>query len=305
LPSVIGGPGSDFTSAYLLAKLSLKPNIAIYLIGVTKLSKVCFVIGPIGAPDSEVRKEADEFIHYIVKPCVTELGYGLPRRADLLPEPGRITSQIIELLNSADLVVADLTRNNANVYYELSCRHAIGKPAIHMAQKGTPLSFDIADNRTIFYSMHVRAVEEAIEDLRKQIETISEPKYKSRNPIFDAIGLIELEKSTEPMQQAVAQITRDIASLRGEMADVRSRLPALQLPASWEAGGNMLAALQRGQGFYTPAQHNLFSGFLPGGAPVGGPGYVGDPEGANNLSLKTAEEPKDAHRAAEVRRGRS
>jgi hypothetical protein len=117
------------------------------------MTKSCFVIGPIGPAESDIRVEADDFINYIVGPCVEELGFDKPIRADHLAEPGWITSQIIELLQSADLVIADLTRNNANVYYELSCRHAIGKPAIHMAAKGTALSFDVADQRTIPYTM--------------------------------------------------------------------------------------------------------------------------------------------------------
>jgi hypothetical protein len=97
------------------------------------VKKVCFVICPIGAPGSDVRKDADDFLKYIVTPCTNEFGYAEPTRADQLPEPGRITSQIIELLNSADLVIADLSRGNENVFYELSFRHAIGKRAIHMA----------------------------------------------------------------------------------------------------------------------------------------------------------------------------
>jgi hypothetical protein len=43
----------------------------------------------------------------------------------------------VTLLLEADLVIADLTTNNANVYYELSLRHAIGKPVIHMAAEET------------------------------------------------------------------------------------------------------------------------------------------------------------------------
>jgi hypothetical protein len=187
-----------------------------------KLAKVCFVIGPIGPPSSEIRAAADDFINYIVAPCVVDIGYDKPIRADMLPEPGRITSQIIELLNSADLVIADLSTNNANVYYELSCRHAIGKPAIHMAVEGTPLSFDVADNRTIFYTMHARRVDLAREELKGQIERVHEAAYKVRNPILDAIGLITLEKSTEPTQQALASLVRKIDSLQHDVADLTS-----------------------------------------------------------------------------------
>jgi hypothetical protein len=185
------------------------------------LPKVCFVICPIGSFGSEIREAADDFIKYIVTPCTHELGYDEPIRADKLPEPGRITSQIIELLNSADLVIADLSRGNANVYYELSCRHAIGKPAIHMAFEGTQLSFDVADNRTIPYTMHASRVEQAREQLTAQIKRVEEPGYKPRNPILDAIGLISLERSTEPTQQSLASLIRQVTSLQSDIASLR------------------------------------------------------------------------------------
>jgi hypothetical protein len=68
------------------------------------LTKVCFVICPIGPFGSDIREVADDFMKYIVNPCTDDLGYDPPIRADQLPEPGRITSQIIELLKSAHLV---------------------------------------------------------------------------------------------------------------------------------------------------------------------------------------------------------
>jgi hypothetical protein len=185
------------------------------------LAKVCFVICPI-------REAADDFMKYIVAPCANELGYGKPVRADHLPEPGRITSQIIELLQSADLVIADLSGGNANVFYELSCRHAIGKPAIHMAFDGPPLPFDVYDNRTIRYTMHASHVERAKEELTRQIKRVEEPGYKVRNPILDAIGLITLEKSTEPTQQALASLIRQVASLQGDIASLQGDIGYLR-----------------------------------------------------------------------------
>jgi hypothetical protein len=183
---------------------------------------------------------ADDLMKYIIAPCAVELGYDKPIRADSLPEPGRITSQIIDLLNGADLVIADLTANNANVFYELSCRHAVGKPAIHMALDGTPLPFDVADNRTIFYTMHASRVERAKEELTGQIKRIEEPGYKARNPISDAIGLIALEKSTEPTQQAIASPIRQVASLQGDISDLRLSLAPQPM---LDSGQNSLADL--------------------------------------------------------------
>src|ERR1051326_3457979 len=104
------------------------------------MPKSCFVIGPIGEAGGLIRAAADAFMTYIVEPTLgrPEFAYATPvLRADKLGEPGRITSQIITLLMEADLVISDLTGNNPNVYYELSLRHALGKPAIHMAENGT------------------------------------------------------------------------------------------------------------------------------------------------------------------------
>src|SRR5215472_15936322 len=95
--------------------------------------KRCFVIGPIGERDSKVRTHADDLIQYIIAPVIENCGYGPPERSDMMPEPGRITTQIVRELKEADLVIADLSFDNPNVYYELSLRHALGLRLIHMA----------------------------------------------------------------------------------------------------------------------------------------------------------------------------
>ena len=48
-----------------------------------------------------------------------EIGYEAVR-ADEIAEPGSITSQIMQRIFDDDLVVADLTDHNPNVFYELS-----------------------------------------------------------------------------------------------------------------------------------------------------------------------------------------
>jgi len=183
----------------------------------------CFVIGPIGEAGSAIRAEADDFMKYIVTPVVAhkDFGYDPPIRADSLNEPGRITSQIIKLLMDADLVIADLTGNNPNVYYELCLRHALGKPVIHMALDGTTLSFDVRDNRTIFYTMHSRAAEGARAELDKQIRHIRKDGYKAMNPILETVGIVNLERSTVPEQAALGQLMGMVERLSGDVQDIQ------------------------------------------------------------------------------------
>lgn len=75
-----------------------------------------------------------------------------PLRVDEVVAPGSITNQAIQELLRADLVVADVSSANSNVYYELGVRQSISQGGVILiARRGTRLPFDIAHQRVIFY----------------------------------------------------------------------------------------------------------------------------------------------------------
>src|SRR5690349_10032057 len=86
-------------------------------------SKVCFIASPIGAAGSDARRRSDLVKRYIIDEALKPLGYET-RRADDIDKSGEITTQIVADLIEADLLVADLTGHNANVFYELAIRHS-------------------------------------------------------------------------------------------------------------------------------------------------------------------------------------
>ena len=98
-------------------------------------SKNCFVICPIGDKNSPTRDWSDLIFECIIKPVTEKKGYKTFRASDLA-EPGIITSQIVQNLIDSDLVIADLTFGNPNVFYELAIRHFTKKPCIHMIKSG-------------------------------------------------------------------------------------------------------------------------------------------------------------------------
>jgi hypothetical protein len=63
--------------------------------------------------------------------------------------PGTVTLKIIERIHQADVVVADLSSDNPNVYYELGIAHSLVRPTILFKLKSKPLPFDVYGERAL------------------------------------------------------------------------------------------------------------------------------------------------------------
>lgn len=155
--------------------------------------KVCFVISPIGDEGSDIRKISDLTYEYIIRPVVEEFGYHLTR-ADYIKEPGIITSQIIDQIVESPLVIADLSDNNPNVFYELAIRHIIQKPYIQMIRSGQKIPFDITGLRTIPFDIDLKSADSAKKELFDQINSIQNGKFNKNNPITSAIHQSNIQK---------------------------------------------------------------------------------------------------------------
>ena len=95
-------------------------------------------------------------------------------RADEVAGPGLIIGDIIRELSSSQLIIADITPINANVYFEVGYALALSKPTILLAQKGTALPFDVAGFRTLFYEDTIGGKKRLEEGLRRHIDAILE-----------------------------------------------------------------------------------------------------------------------------------
>ncbi len=175
--------------------------------------KLCFVIAPIGDDGSDVRKRSDQILDHIIKPAVGEHGYSAVR-ADKIEKPGVITSQVIQHIVEDDLVIADLTDRNPNVFYELAVRHAIRKPFIHLIQKGERIPFDVAGTRTVFVDHHdLDSVAAAMSEIGNQIKSIEDGSTQIETPISVSLDLQILRQSDDPRQRSLAEIMSAITEL--------------------------------------------------------------------------------------------
>ncbi|MGH9548104.1 MAG: hypothetical protein ACRD3W_01970 [Terriglobales bacterium] len=182
--------------------------------------KRCFIICPIGADGSEERARSDKLLKFILEPVCKKYGYDCVR-ADRLPNPGIITNQIMEYLVDSELVIADLTGKNPNVFYELGIRHCTGKPFIQVMFSKVEVPFDIANVRTTPYTLEVDAIEPAQKAIANQIKWISENPDKIINPVSLSVNLGTLIGGNRT-EQMLAQTGKLISAMHKKVDTIEA-----------------------------------------------------------------------------------
>ena len=173
------------------------------------------------------------------------------KRADELREPGIIDHLCTEWLLEADVVLADLTFSNPNVFYELGIRQALSKKStVLIAQSNSILPFDVRNQSVISYDyFHAPSLPRFHERLTATLmAAAAKPAgspvhdylpglYVERRPggkdpaeeIADLQAEIERLRASATIEQGTAaQFERRIA-LRSELTDLLSRLIQAQL----------------------------------------------------------------------------
>lgn len=180
--------------------------------------KECFVISPIGDSGSEIRERSNLVLDHIISPAVEPLGYKAIR-ADEIDRPGLITSQVIQHVLDAPLVIADLTGHNPNVFYELAIRHVTGKPFVQIIQEGEAIPFDVGPMRTISVDhTHLARAAEARDNISAQIKSLEENPLDIETPISTSVDLQRLRQSDLPQEQLLADLLSRISDVQGEIS---------------------------------------------------------------------------------------
>lgn len=160
-----------------------------------------FVVMPFGqknAPDGKLI-DFDAVYEQLIKPSLIEAGFK-PFRADEEAVSGDILTDMFQELLLADLVVADMSIDNANVFYELGVRHAFRKRGVVHIQSGRDyMPFDVFNVRTMPYHLNDQGVpdpEHRDRDSKNLIRTTSETWASDadavHSPIFGLLtGLVE------------------------------------------------------------------------------------------------------------------
>jgi tetratricopeptide (TPR) repeat protein len=112
-----------------------------------------FVVMPFGRKQGGDGRwlDFDAIYHEMIRPALETAGFE-SFRADEESVSGDILTDMFQELLLADLVIADLSIDNANVFYELGVRHAMRRRGVVHIQSGRSyMPFDIFNVRTIPY----------------------------------------------------------------------------------------------------------------------------------------------------------
>jgi response regulator RpfG family c-di-GMP phosphodiesterase len=168
-----GGTENYITS--VLSKLNNLSKIA--------APKKCFVVMPFSTTATCTEQEWAEIFGKLIKPAVERSGHGyLCERS--AAHMGNIIEDVLDSLNRADIVIADMTDRNPNVFYELGVRHALRNSTILIAQNLADIPFDLRPYATHEYRWRLEADRKLfLKRIREIIDLIETEPDKAVSPV--------------------------------------------------------------------------------------------------------------------------
>ena len=118
-------------------------------------------------------KEYEDLYNEVIQPICEEKGLEC-RKADEIFTATPILDDIVSSIKDSTIIIADITPNNPNVFYEIGYAHALGKPTILLCDRSREkLPFDVSGFRTLFYDNTIPDKRIVEEKLRKFLDFIS------------------------------------------------------------------------------------------------------------------------------------
>jgi len=203
-----------------------------------------FVIRPFGEKtDSKGNKIDFEGVHMaLIVPALVATGLGGGTTGEIV-DAGNIREDMFKLILEADLVIADVTIHNANVFYELGIRHALRKKHTVMIrgeglEDATP--FDLLTDRYIPYPANSPA--DALESLTRTLKASLSSDRETDSPVFammdelpeadpERVSLLPPDFKEEVDRARAAQVPGWLALLADEVSTMRFQMSGLKLVA--------------------------------------------------------------------------
>lgn len=126
-----------------------------------------------------------------------------------------ILKDIIQAIYDADIIIANLTGLNPNVFYELGIAHTLNKKVIIITEDISTLPFDLKSYRAKEYSTHFVKFAELIDSMNKYMYGAATGEIIYSNPVSDFLNTKTEKEIIASIQQSDKAITLEEDSDKG------------------------------------------------------------------------------------------
>lgn len=166
----------------------------------------------------------------MIRPAVTGSKLGLECERSKA-RTGSIIKDILKQLNTADVVIADLTDMNPNVFYELGVRHTLQNRTILITQNMDHVPFDLKPYGVIKYLNNGEGFNDFKIRIREILRHIYGEPDRPDNPVADflidrSILLSSQEKlvTTKKLTALLAEFSQNISTIDSLSGQIENNL---------------------------------------------------------------------------------
>lgn len=129
----------------------------------------------------------------LIRPVCNEMGLEVVR-ADELVHSRSVMRDVVDGIIHSDVIVADVTGANPNVFYELGAAHALLRPVVTLSQEADLLPFDLLHHRVITYSVSAENRDMYRARLAEALRSALELEFERSNPVGEFMPLAFRER---------------------------------------------------------------------------------------------------------------
>lgn len=206
-------------------------------------AKTCFIAMPVTTTPEQAERygDASHWTHVmetLFVPAIEAAGFEALRPVSTGSD--YIQAEIVRQLESADMVLCDMSHNNANVFFELGVRTSVNKPvALVRCDRSVPIPFDVSSINTHTYNPGLKAwhIDAEVASLAEHLRR-AEEGCAGENPMWRHFGLVL--KATQPTSEGTKEeallgvLNEQIQDLATHLARSTGEKTAVRAPVGYE-----------------------------------------------------------------------
>lgn len=185
--------------------------------------KTCFVIMPIAEHPNYEPGHFKRVYDHLVAPACRLAGYE-PIRADDNASSNMIMHDILLKIVKSEMVICDLSTNNANVFYELGLRQAFNKKTVLITDGREKTPFDLLGFRYQPYSPTLR-IDTVSAEINRISAALTATENLQANEVNSIVKLLEIDSANIEIVQPnenQAFMLQMFNSLSAQISNIKS-----------------------------------------------------------------------------------